>query len=184
MRCIKADIKISCYNLKGIIDFIKNRKKSGKIGTLLSVIQKIPEKIMVSVVTSKIARKAFLPVIISKVNKRLFNGGEIMIDNFQMENTGERSLDIKLNLKFKDYASFLPLIMDKVNLKDDKLNAIMNTAVNVIFSEVPDNIKDNVINGIISGASPEICSLANDIIKKKDIPVEIGDIDIKAKASE
>ncbi|MDE6788518.1 MAG: hypothetical protein K2J47_04270 [Ruminococcus sp.] len=183
MRFISADLKISRYDLKGIICFIKSRKKGGKTETLLSIVQKIPEKLMISIITSKITRKAFLPPLISKVNKKLSEEGNIMIDNLEMENTGERSLDIKLNLKFKDYASFLPLIMSKVNLKDDKLNAIMNTAVNVIFSEVPDDIKDNVINGIISGASHEICGFANDILKKKDIPVEIGNIGIKADVS-
>lgn len=183
MRCIKAGLKISSYDLKGIISFVKNRKKGGKTETLLSIVQKIPEKLMISIITSKITRKAFLPPLISKVNKKISEEGDIMIDNLEIENTGERSLDIKLNLKFKDYASFLPLIMGKVNLKDNKLNAIINTAVNVIFSEVPDDIKDNVINGIISGAAPEICSFANDMLQKKDIPVEIGDIGIKADVS-
>ncbi len=182
MRCIKADVKISRYDLKGIIGFVKNRKKGGKTETMLSIVQKIPEKLMISIITSKITRKAFLPGIISKVNKRLSDKGDIMIENLEMENTGERSLDIKLNLKFKDYASFLPLIMGKVGdkINDDRLNAIVNTAVNVIFSEVPDDVKDNVINGIISGAAPEICGFANDTLKKKDIPVQLGDIGINA----
>lgn len=183
MRFISADLKISRYDLKGIISFIKSRKKGGKTETLLSIVQKIPEKPMIFVITKKITKKTFLPPLISKLNKKLSEEGNIMIDDLEIENTGERSLDIKLNLKFKDYASFLPLIMDKVQLKDDKLNAIMNTAINVIFSEVPDDIKDNVINGIISGASPEICGFANDMLKKKDIPMEIGNINIKADVS-
>lgn len=183
MRCIKADVHISSYNLKGIVGFVKNCKKGGKTETFLSIVQKVSEKILVGIATNKITRKAFLPPIISKVNKKLSEEGNIMIDNLEMENTGERSLDIKLNLKFKDYALFLPLITGKVNLKDDKLNAIMNTALNVIFSEVPDDIKDNVINGIVSGASTEICGFANDMLKKKDIPMEIGSIDIKADVS-
>lgn len=179
MQCIKADVKISSYDIKGIIDFLKSGR-DGKTGAVLSVVRAVPEKLLISIITSKITRKAFLPPIIKKVNKKLSEEGNIMVDTPEIENTGERSLDIKLNLKFKDYASFLPLIMGKVDLKDDKLNAIMNTAVNVIFSEVPDDVKDNVINGIISGSAPEICGFANDMLKKKDIPAQLGNIDIKA----
>ncbi|MDE7364663.1 MAG: hypothetical protein K2N27_07255 [Ruminococcus sp.] len=176
MRYIKVDVKISRYDLKGLIGFVK------KGGTILSIVQKVPEKILVGIVTSKITRKAFLPKIISKVNKNLSKEGNIMIDNLEIENTGDRSLDVRFNLKFKDYASFLPLIMDKINgkIKDEKINSIVNTAVDVIFSEIPDDVKDRIINGIISGASNEICDFITDALKKKAIPVEIGDIEIKA----
>lgn len=180
MRYIKADVKISRYDLKGLIGFVKNMKKGGKTETILSIVQKIPEKILVGIVTSKITRKAFLPPVISKVNKKL--EGNIMIDNLELENTGDKSLEIRLNVKFKDYASFLPLVMDKVGdkIKDDRLNSIVNTAVNVIFSEVSDDVKDRIINGIISGTADDICSFANDILNKKDVPAQLGGIDINA----
>lgn len=185
MRYIKVDVKISRYDLKGLIGFVKNMKKGGKTETLLSIVQKIPEKLLVGIVTSKITRKAFLPPIISKVNKKLSEEGNIMIDNLELENTGDRSLEIKVNVKFKDYAAFLPLVMDKVGgkIKDDRLNAIVNTAMNVIFSEVSDDVKDRIINGIISGTADDICSFANDILSKKDVPAQLGGIDINAGTS-
>lgn len=182
MRYIKADVKISRYDLKGLIGLVRNMKKGGKAETVLSIVQKVPEKIIVGIVTSKITRKAFLPPIIAKVNKKLSEEGNIMIDNLELENTGDRSLEIRLNVKFKDYASFLPLVMDKVGdkIKDERINSIVNTAVNVIFSEVSDDVKDRIINGIISGTAGDICSVANDMLRKKDVPAQLGGIDIKA----
>lgn len=153
-----------------------------KGGTILSIVQKVPEKVLVGIITNKITRKTLLPPIISKVNNKLSEYGNITIDNLEIENTGDRSLDIRFNLKFKDYASFLPLITEKTDgkIKDEKIKSIVNTAMDVIFSEVPDNIKDRIINGIISGASSEICDFVTDILKKKSIPAKIGDIKIKA----
>lgn len=186
MRCIRADVRISRYDLKGIIGFVKNMKKGGKTETVLSIVQKVPEKILVGIATSKITRKAFLPPIVAKINRKISEEGNIMIDNLELENTGDRSIEIRLNVKFKDYASFLPLVMDKVGdkIKDERLNSIVNTAVNVIFSEVSDDVKDRIINGIISGTAGDICSFANDILSKKDVPAQLGGIDIKASASE
>ncbi|MCM1131935.1 MAG: hypothetical protein NC340_00525 [Ruminococcus flavefaciens] len=180
MRNLYIHADVSRYDLNGILSFLRNIK-GGKVGRLLSVIQKIPEKVIVSVVTSKIARKTLLPGLISILNKKVFDG-DTMIGNAEIENTGERSLDVRVNLKYKDYASLLRFAMNMLGdkIKDDKLRAVVNTAVNVISSEIPDNIKDNVINGIVSGASPELCAIANDLLRQKGIPVQLGGVDVRA----
>lgn len=107
----------------------------------------------------------------------------VMIDNIQLENTDKRSLNIKLNVSFEEYKKLVPLIKDNVKLCDDyRIQTIVDTAIDIVFSEIPDNIKDNIITKIINNTSPVICSLITDILKNKDISVEIDGIQIEVKA--
>lgn len=185
MRFIDIDIKISDYDLKKILSTLKEINNKKSMNLALSAAKKMPEKFIFSLINSKISRKMAMPKVISKVNKTLKEKGlTVMIDDVNIENTDSHGMDISLKLNLKSYKSLIPLIKQIVNdkvsgkVEDERITAVLNTAIDVIFADIPNVVKDRVINNIVNNSSTEICGIASDILSKKELPVELNDINI------